>query len=98
MPEVHRDGDGRVCGASTVVVRQSTVYANGKLWAVQGDPNSHGGGALSASGSGVFVESTPVIVHAPDSAAPDALCIPIGGLHCAPATASGSPDVFAYDT
>lgn len=94
MPAAHRDGDGRVCGASTTVGGQSTVFVNGRLWAVSGDPNSHGGGGLIPSGSTVFVEGKPVIVDAPDGAAPDALCP--APPHCAPDTAGGSPDVFAY--
>jgi hypothetical protein len=36
-----------------------------------------------------------VIVHAPDAAAPDDLCIPIGGPHCEPMTAEGSGATFA---
>ena len=48
MPSVHRDGDGRICGATTIVSGNSTVYANNKLVAVNGDPNSHGGGGLIA--------------------------------------------------
>ena len=96
MPAAHRDGDARICGASTVVGGQGSVFVNGSLWAVSGDPNSHGGGGLIPSGATVYVEGTLVIVHAPDSAAPDALCPPIGPPHCAPDTAGGSGDVFAY--
>jgi len=96
MPKAHRDSDPRICGASTVVVNQSTVFVNGLLWAVQGDPDSHEEGALIPSGSTVTVEGILVIVHSPDSAKPDTLCIPIGPPHCNPMTAGGSPDVFAY--
>lgn len=96
MPAAHRDGDPRVCGASTVVQGQSTVFVNGQLWAVNGDPNTHGAGGLINSGTTVFINGIPVIVHAADSAAPDNLCPILGPPHCAPATAGGSGDVFAY--
>lgn len=95
MPAAHRNGDLRTCGASTVVSGQSSVYVNGSLWAVQGDPNSHGGGGLIPSGTTVYVEGKLVIVNAPDNANPDVLC-PILPIHCNPATAGGSPDTFAY--
>ena len=73
MPiKAHRDGDARVCGASTVVTGQSTVFVNGKLWAVDNDPNSHGGGELAPVDAGVYVEGKPVVVHRPDTAAIDA--------------------------
>jgi hypothetical protein len=85
----HRHGDARVCGATTVVTGQSNTYVDGKLWAVEGDPNTDGGGGLIASQSATFIEGKRVIVHAPDSAAPDMLC-PIAPVHCLPATAQGS--------
>lgn len=96
MPTAHRNGDLRTCGAATTVAGQSTVFVNGKLWAVNGDPNSHGAGGLIKSGSTVFVEGINVIVHAPDSAAPDNLCEPLGGQHCSPKTNQGSDNVYAY--
>ena len=40
MPEVHRDTDQRICGHTTIVVGQSTVYANSLLISVDGDPNN----------------------------------------------------------
>ena len=46
MPFAHRDKDSRDCGASTIVSNQKTTKVNGKLWAVEGDPNDHGNGAL----------------------------------------------------
>ena len=49
MPAIHRNTDPRACGATTIVSGQSTVYANDKLISVNGDPNSHGGGALAAA-------------------------------------------------
>lgn len=96
MPPAHRQGDLRICGAATVVVGQSTTYVDGKLWAVKDDINTHGDGQLIPSGSSVFIQGLPVIVHAPDQAQPDALCIPIGEPHCDPMTAAGSGTTFAY--
>ena len=93
MTAIHRDTDSRACGASTVVAGNSTVFANGLLVSVNGDPNSHGGGALSASTNQVFVEGK-MVVEVGDSASPDALCPPLGGAHCGPNSTSGSPNVF----
>ena len=95
MPVVHRDTDLRVCGATTVVSGQSNVYANNLLISVNGDPNSHGGGALSAGSRRVYINSIAVVNNTPDGAAADALC-PIAP-HCAPVTAGGSPDVYVGD-
>jgi len=93
--KVHRNTDPRICGASTVVAGQSTVFANNNLLvSVNADPNSHGGGALNASSNKVYCENKLVVIHRADSAAPDSLC-PIPPIHCAPSTAGGSPDVFA---
>lgn len=97
MPAVHRDTDARVCGASTVAVGQSTVYANGLLVAVDGDPNTHGGGELIAACKNVFIAGKMVVNDSSDNAAADSLCIPVGPPHCNPATAGGSPDVFVGD-
>lgn len=94
MPPVHRHGDPRTCGATTVVVGQSTVYAEGKLWAVDGDPNSHGAGNLIPSQDAVKIEGKAVIVHKPDNASPDNLCPPQNAQHCTPMTAGGSPKTF----
>ncbi len=70
----HTHGMKRVCGATTVVIGQKTVFVNGKLWAVRGDPNSHGDGQLINTGTTVFIAGIPVIVHSPDPAVPDDLC------------------------
>lgn len=96
MPKAHRNGDRRICGASTIVVNQGSVTVNGRLWAVKGDVDSHGMGALKNSFTSVYVEGIPVIVHTPDSASPDAICFIVDGPHCNPKTAQGSGDVFAY--
>ena len=60
MPKVHRHGDKRVCKATTVVIGQSSVYANGKLIADKGDPNTHLKGGLNASinPGTIFIEGT----------------------------------------
>ena len=93
MPAVHRHGDARVCGATTVVSGNTTVYANSKLIAIHGNANSHGSGGLTAGSDSVFIGDVAVVNHTPDGAAPDSLCIPIGAPHCSPSTAAGSPDV-----
>jgi uncharacterized Zn-binding protein involved in type VI secretion len=70
----------------------------GHLWAVAGDPNSHGGGGLHADNpQTVFVNGIAVIDHGPDSADPDSLCFDIGPPHCSPDTAGGSGTVFVYN-
>lgn len=93
----HRHGDLRTCGATTVVTNQSTVFVNNKLWAVQGDKNTHGNGDLIAvTGTTVFVENKLVIVHGPDNALPDNLCPEEAGQHCTPFTAQGSGDTEIY--
>ena len=71
---VHRDTDSRVCGASTTVAGNTTVFANNLLVSVDSDPNSHGGGSLSATSNAVFANNKLVVHNAPDSASPDALC------------------------
>ena len=91
MSDVHLDGDLRVCGATTVVSGQGSVYVNGKLWAVQGDQNSHTDGQLLASGTSVLIEGNMVIVHAPDQAADD-----VPGHGSDTRTAEGSDNVSCY--
>ena len=58
---VHRHGDARACGATTIVSGQSTVFANSKLIAVNGDPNTHGAGNLVAGSNNVFINSIAVV-------------------------------------
>ncbi len=70
----HRNNDLRDCGAHTVVIGNSTVFVNGRLWAIAGDLCDHGSGDLINSGTSVLVEGTPVIVLEPDNAEPDMLC------------------------
>ena len=97
MAAIHRHGDLRSCGATTIVSGQSSVFANGKLVSVNGDNNTDGGGALSAACRSVYAGGILVVNHTPDSAAPDGLCPIPGGPHCAPETAEGSPNVFVGD-
>ncbi len=90
---IHRDTDPRVCGATTVVENQSTVYANGLLVAVDGDPNSHGAGNLIADCNNVFINGKEVVNHSPDDAVSD------NAGHGPPVTitAGGSSNVFVGD-
>ena len=97
MPPIHRHTDARACGATTTVTGQDDVYSNNLLVSVNADPNDHGAGALSAACDAVYVNSKLVVNHSPDGAAPDSLCPPLAGAHCAPDTAAGSPDVFVGD-
>ena len=94
MAYCHRDGDLRACGATTVVVGQSFVTVNGKLWAVAGDINSHGDGQLINSQSYITINNKYVILqgdHAnPDDLAPDILD---GGL-----TPHDDPIATGYDS
>jgi hypothetical protein len=91
----HRNDDPRICGATTTVQNQSSVFVNDKLWAVDDSHNSHGFGGLIPTGQTVYVENKLVICHTPDRARPDTLC-PISPVHCDPATAGGSGDTFCY--
>jgi len=96
MPAAHRDTDSRACGATTVSAQSRNVYVNGLLWSVNGDPNSEGGGSLSAGTNIVFIGGIAVCNNN-DSAAPDSLCLTVGGSHCAPSANGGSGNVFVGD-
>ena len=41
MPGAHRHDDSRLCGAKTIVVGQSNVRVNGRLWSVENDLDDH---------------------------------------------------------
>jgi hypothetical protein len=97
MPSIHRSTDPRTCGATTVVTGNTTVFANNLLVAINGNPNSHGGGNLVAACNNVFVHNILTVNHSPDSASADSLCPSVGGPHCSPSTAGGSPNVFTGD-
>lgn len=73
MPDVHLNGQLRVCGAHTVVQEQSSVTVDGELWAVHGDPNSHGAGLLITSTFDITIEGKGIIAHKPDLATMDNL-------------------------
>lgn len=92
MPEAHRHDDKRQCDATTIVTGQSTVFVNGKLWAVEGDKNSHGEGGLIPTETTVKIEGKPVIVNTPDMASGDLQ----GHTPIETRTAEGSDNVTAY--
>lgn len=94
MPEVHRQDDSRSCGATTIVSGQGFVKVDGKLWAVDGDENTDGGGALSATITTIKINGKAIIVNG-DPAAADSLCPIPGGPHCAPNASSGDANVKA---
>ena len=73
MPQVHRNGDSRKCGASTNAVAHKNVYVNDQPISVDGDPNSHGGGELNAQCKNVFVGNKLVVLNG-NSASADRLC------------------------
>ena len=90
---VHRNGDSRICGAGTVA-QQATVRANNQPISIQGDPNTHGGGALKATETVGKVRIGGIsIILINDPASPDGLC-PIPP-HCGPNASSASPNVRA---
>ena len=93
MSAVHRNLDGRACGASTNVAGQGTVYVNNKLCSVNGDPNSHGGGELKASNPNVYVNNKLVVIKG-NSASPDGKCPLPGGSHCNPKATGASSNVY----
>ena len=67
------------------------------LWAVIGDEDSAGGGALTGDADSsphtVKINNIPVIVHL-SNASPDSNCP--ASPHCNPHTDAHSPTVFAY--
>lgn len=94
MPRSHRNGDTRYCGATTIVGGQSSVYVNGRLWAVNGDQESHGRGDLVvAGGTSVKINGIPVVTVQKDRAVPDLMGHPTGPTD----PAGASSDVFAYE-
>lgn len=95
MPGAHRHGDSRKCGATTIVQGQSTVKVNGKLWAVEGDPETHiGGNLIAAYGKkNIKINGKLVICAVGDKAGGDLAGHP--GPPTDPLGASG--DVFVYE-
>ena len=93
MPAVHRNGDLRVCGGATVG-GASGVFVNGIAVSLQGDPCTHIAGGLHASNTrGVYAEGRKIVL-AGSLADPDKKCD--NNVHCQPAAAGGSPDVFCH--
>jgi uncharacterized Zn-binding protein involved in type VI secretion len=95
---IHRHGDSRICGATTTVIGQTTVYANNKLVAVNGDTNTHGAGGLIAATKNVYINGK-MVANIGDQANQDNLCgVPFQSpLHCNPYATTGSSDVFVGD-
>ena len=52
---------------------------------------------LTAGSNHMYCHSTLVVNNTPDGAAADSLCPPLGGAHCSPSTAAGSPNIFVGD-
>lgn len=76
MPGAHRHGDSRFCGATTKVIGQNKVTVNGKLWAVEGDIDTHcDQGSLSAvyGPPSIKINDKYIICGVGDVAAPDKL-------------------------
>lgn len=95
MAQIHRHSDARSCGATTIVTGQGTVFINGLLVSVDGDLNTHGGGALIASSGATTFINGKRIVTTGSSALPDGLCSSFGSTqHCDPKAIGSSPDVF----
>jgi len=94
MPGAHRDEDLRFCSALTTVTNQNDVYVNNKLWAVEGDPETHGNGQLIAvyGEKNVYIHGKHVICAVGDQAQPD------DANHPPPPTdpETASPNVFVY--
>tara|TARA_B100000085_G_C18493273_1_gene492180 strand:- start:533 stop:838 length:306 start_codon:yes stop_codon:yes gene_type:complete len=90
---VHRQGDSRICGASTVTSIPN-VRVNNRFISVEGDTNTHGGGSLKATLTvGKVRAGQRAVILTGDPASPDGLC-PIPP-HCGPNASSASPNVRA---
>jgi uncharacterized Zn-binding protein involved in type VI secretion len=97
MTNAHRHQDPRSCGAVTIVTGQSLVRVDGKLWAVEGDQDSHGGGALIPGSIHNIRINGKKVIGVGDSANPDNLCDPQHGgqAHCTPSALFGDPGLSA---
>lgn len=93
MPQLHRLGDANTGGGIITTIPQSTVFANGRLVAVNGSqgtghapfvpPHLDHQWTTTSGGPTVFAEGIPVNKQGdPDS--------------CGHARAAGSPDVFVH--
>lgn len=84
MAKVHLDGEKRLCGHTTVVTGQDFVSAGGKLFAVVGDQDSAGGGALISMGINTYVKiNNQLVIVEGDQASPDSQCA-FNNQHCRP--------------
>jgi uncharacterized Zn-binding protein involved in type VI secretion len=79
-----------------VSAQSKNVFVNGKLWAVDGDPNTDGAGNLIAATNNVFIGGKKVCNNN-DKAVPDGLCPIPGGPHCSPDASGGSGNVYVGD-
>lgn len=95
MPGAHREQDGRYCQSKTTVQGQSTVFVNSKLWAVEGDQESHGQGELEAiyGQRNVYINNKLVICAPGDKAGADTENHPVAPTD----PVEASSDVFVYD-
>ena len=66
---IHRNTDKRSCNAQTVVIGQSTVFINGLLASVEGDPNTHKKGELLATmnDGSIFINNKKVVMKGSES-------------------------------
>lgn len=73
MPGAHRNTDLRVCTAKTIVEVNTSVYVNGKLWAIEDNICDHGneGPLKPVVGTSVKVHNIPVIVFGDQAKTPD---------------------------
>lgn len=90
MANPHREGDFRVCGATTIA-SQSFVKINGQPWAVIGDLCTHGAGGISGPCSSLVRINGFQAALLGDNAYPDSLCNIHNPVHCNPYTVSGEP-------
>jgi uncharacterized Zn-binding protein involved in type VI secretion len=77
------------------VTGQNFVYVNGKLWAVEGDGDSHGGGGLVPGVIANMWINGKRAIGVGDAAGADALCGSLHGDHCNPSATTGDIAVGA---
>jgi hypothetical protein len=86
---IHRNTDKRSCGAQTIAIGQSTVFINGLLASVEGDPNTHKKGELLATmnDGSIFINNKKVVMKG-SASKPDLL-------HLKSPALGASPNVYA---
>jgi hypothetical protein len=86
---IHRNTDKRSCGAQTIAIGQSTVFINGLLASVEGDPNTHKKGELLATmnDGSIFINNKKVVMKG-SASKPDLL-------HPKSPALGASPNVYA---